>query len=148
MEEYKQNSNDVNGNQVVAPTDQVGTTEESLEPTPTKQPSGGGTNKVVWILVAVIALIIGVVSGYAIGVNKEQSASAQEQQLQQQVDDLENQLNEATEGAAAQEESEKDNEIADLKAQNAQLEADNAALQKQVDDLQDQIDNAGNSTTN
>ncbi len=96
--------------------------------------SGGG--KAVWVVLVVLALLIGGGIGYIFG-NNDGSSNSGDEALQSQVDDLNRQLQEARDGASDSMLEEKDNEISELQQENARLEQENTDLREQLEDAED-----------
>lgn len=107
----------------------------TTEPAPAQPKASSGGGKAVWVVLVVLALLIGGGIGYAMGMNGDDDAEVQA--LQEQVTDLENQLNTAKEGAGNTALEAKNQEISELETENAALEQENAELKEQLDDSPD-----------
>lgn len=104
------------------------------QPTVGQEPKHpAGVNKAVWIVLVVLALLIGGGLGYIFGNNFATTNNSEVAVLQQQVNSLESQLDDAKNDL---EEAKSDTTSTD---NIVELEKTNAALQQQVDDLEDQV---------
>ncbi len=104
-----------------------------------KPKSSGGSKVAVWIVLVVLALLVGGGLGYIFGTNSD-TVTPEQQAQQAQIDKLEADLEAAQKNAATGAATEKDSQIATLEAENATLTTQNADLTAENKELQATID--------
>lgn len=109
------------------------TVEKPENPVQSQKPSDHHTNKAVWIVMIVFALLIGGGLGYIFGNNFATVNNSERDALEQQVKNLESDLADANDKL---DEATSDTTDAD---KITELERENASLQQKVNDLEDQV---------
>lgn len=109
------------------------------EPESTHQMAKGG-GKAVWVILVILALLLGGGLGYAVGMNNADDSDAEA--LQQQVNSLQDQLNTAKDNVNDSQLDDKNQEIEELKTENAELEQENEDLRDQLSEQNSSADSS------
>lgn len=102
-------------------------------------------SQVVCILIALLAVILGGLAGYAYGTNTAKADT--EAEYQQKASSLEDDLDSAKSSVTAQSEADQQS-IESLQSENTALKQTIEGLNKQIADLEKQLEEANNSPGN
>ncbi len=113
--------------------------DESNEPKKAKTSKKKTVSRTVCILIALLAVVLGGLAGYAYGTDKAKSDA--EAEYQEQISALEGNISGAQSAVSAKSDADQQS-IESLQSENATLKQTNEALKKQIADLEEQLEQA------